>query len=43
MDNYVLGSGDYVDLENNNLDLTIGSDDMNDIETLESRNVNVSY
>ena len=38
-----LGSGDEVWLANNNLDLTPGSDDMNDIQTLQSRGVMVHY
>jgi hypothetical protein len=38
-----LGTGDTINLQNNNLDLTPGSDDMNNIATLQSRGVTVYY
>ena len=38
-----LGQGDVVDLENNPLDLTPGSDDMQNIQILQSRGVTVYY
>ena len=42
-DNPSLGSGDLVDLRYNNLDLTSGSADMQDIEALQARGVDVNY
>ncbi|WP_287925396.1 ABC transporter substrate-binding protein [Kosmotoga pacifica] len=38
-----LGEGDWINLENNYLDLTPGSDDMNNIQALIDRGVNVRY
>jgi len=38
-----LGQGDVVDLENNPLDFTPGSDDMQNIQILQSRGVTVYY
>ena len=43
VENSGLGEGDEVWLEDNNLDLTEGSEDMEDIETLEERGVKVVH
>ena len=43
VDNTGLGSGDYLYITHNNLDLTEGSDDMNNINTLIDRGVYVYY
>lgn len=38
-----LGAGDYINMINNYLDLTPGSENMKDIETLIERGVDVEY
>jgi Leucine-rich repeat (LRR) protein len=43
VENSGLGEGDEVYLENNNLDLTEGSEDMQNIKALEDRGVEVHY
>lgn len=43
VDNTGLGSGDTLDISNNNLDLTPGSQDMINIGILEARGVTVTY
>ena len=43
VDNPGLGSGDEVDIRNNYLDLTPGSDDMQNIQALINRGVDVEY
>jgi len=43
VDNAGLGAGDSVNIQYNNLDLTPGSDDMLNIQALESRGVTVTY
>jgi len=43
VENSGLGTGDEVYLETNNLDLTEGSDDMQNIKTLQDRGVEVTY
>jgi Leucine-rich repeat (LRR) protein len=43
VENGGLGEGDEVYLENNNLDLAVGSEDMANIKLLEDRGVVVSY
>jgi len=43
VDNAGIAAGDYVDMRNNYLDLTPGSQNMNDIQTLLDRDVEVDY
>jgi uncharacterized protein YjdB/Leucine-rich repeat (LRR) protein len=43
MENGGLGSGDYVGLQNNNLDLTETSKSLKDIQTLKDAGVNIDY
>jgi hypothetical protein len=43
MDNSGIGSGDYADISYNCLDLSSGSTDMNDINMLLNRGVNLTY
>jgi len=43
VENSGLGEGDYVLLSNNNLDLSEGSEDMENIRQLEGRGVVVHY
>jgi len=43
LDNPGLGQGDAIELDGNKLDLTPGSDDMNNIHALEARGVVVKY
>jgi internalin A len=43
VENSGLGEGDTVKIQNNNLDLTEGSDDMQNIKTLQDRGVAVIY
>ena len=43
VDNAGLGTGDNLYIQENDLDLTPGSDDMVDIQALEARGVNVTY
>jgi len=43
VDNTGIGEGDYVDIRYNYLDLTSGSDDMQNIQTLLDRGVSVQY
>ena len=43
LENSGLGEGDEVWLENNNLDLSEGSEDLENIRQLEARGVSVSY
>ena len=43
VENDGFGSGDHIDMRWNELDLTSGSEDMNNINTLIDRGVNVMY
>ena len=43
MENSGLGKGDEVSIKDNNLDLSEGSEDMENIRALEDRGVKVTY
>jgi Leucine-rich repeat (LRR) protein len=43
IENAGLGDGDEINMQNNNLDLTTGSQNMNDINTLIARGCEVTY